>query len=172
MLQGMLGRAVAWNRLRANPAPVAKRPAAPRQRAIQPLAPLAIERLRRQLLQNPSHGLRNATLVSVLAYSGQRPEEALALGWEHVRSNTLLIERKLVRGELVSGEKSRRTIRTINLLRPLARDLAVHGRDRGRAGLVFPREDGAVWRDHDFRTGASGSSDRQPRRVGSWIAPI
>jgi site-specific recombinase XerC len=33
MLQGMLGRAVAWNRLRTNPSPAAKKPAAPRQRA-------------------------------------------------------------------------------------------------------------------------------------------
>jgi integrase len=151
MLQGMLGRAVAWNRLRTNPAPAAKKPSAPRQRAIQPLPPIAIERLRRRLLQNPNHGLRDATLVSVLAYSGERPEEALALAWSHVRSNTLLIERKLVRGELVAGQKNRRTIRTINLLRPLAADLSAYARQSGRDGLVFGRKDGEPWRDHDFR---------------------
>jgi hypothetical protein len=47
-----------------------------------------------------------------VAYAGLRPEEALALAWTHVRANTLLIERKLVRGELVQGQKTRRTLRT------------------------------------------------------------
>jgi integrase len=151
MLQGMLGRAVAWNKLRTNPAPAAKKPSAPRQRAIQPLAPAAVERLRRRLLQNPAHGLRDATLISVLAYAGLRPEEALALGWSHVRFNTLLIERKLVRGQLVAGQKNKRTIRTVNLLRPLADDLRAYARHAGRDGLVFPKPDGGPWLDHDFR---------------------
>lgn len=151
MLQGMLGRAVAWNRLRTNPAPAAKKPSAPRQRAIQPLAPAAVERLRQRLLLNSGHGLRDATLVSVLARSGQRPEEALALGWSHVRSNTILIERKLVRGELVAGQKNKRTIRTVNLLKPLAGDLVTYAEPTGAEGLLFPKSDGEPWLDHDFR---------------------
>ncbi|MGZ4288677.1 MAG: tyrosine-type recombinase/integrase [Solirubrobacteraceae bacterium] len=151
MLQGMLGRAVAWNRLRTNPAPAARKPSAPRQRAIQPLAPAAVERLRQRLLQNPGHGLRDATLISVLAYSGQRPQETLALGWSNVRLNTLLIERKLVRGELVPGQKNKRTIRTVNLLKPLADDLAAYAQQTGSEGLVFPKPNGEPWLDHDFR---------------------
>jgi integrase len=88
MLQGMLGRAVAWNRLRTNPAPAAEKPAVPRQRAIQPLAPITIEKLRHQLLRGRRDGPRDAMLVSLLAHSGERPEEALALEWRHVRANT------------------------------------------------------------------------------------
>jgi integrase len=151
MLQGMLGRAVAWNRLRTNPAPAAKKPSGPRQRAVQPLAPRQVEALRRQLLKDPRHGLRDATLISALAYAGLRPEEALALAWTHVRANTLLIERKLVRGELVQGQKSRRTLRTVGLLSPLAEDLAAYAQTANRGGLVFSRPDGAAWLDHDFR---------------------
>ena len=151
MLQGMLGRAVAWNRLRTNPSPAAKKPAAPRQRALQPFAPVTVERLRRQLLRNRSHGLRDATLISLLAYSGERPEEALALEWPHVRANTLLIEQKLVRGQIITGQKNQRTIRTVKLLEPLGRDLATYASHTRRAGMLFPRADGEPWRDYDFR---------------------
>ncbi len=123
MLQGMLGRAVAWNRLRTNPAPSAKKPSAPRQR--DPAArPITIERLRRQLSSERRDGARDAMLISLLAYSGERPEEALALEWRYVRSNTLLIEQKLVRGQIIAGQKTARSIRTIKLLGPLAQDLA------------------------------------------------
>ena len=34
--------------------------------------------------------LRDRTLVSVLAYAGLRPEEALALEWQHIRARTIL----------------------------------------------------------------------------------
>jgi len=151
MLQGMLGRAVAWNRLRTNPAPSAKKPSAPRQRAIQPLAPITIERLRRQLSSERRDGARDAMLISLLAYSGERPEEALALEWRHVRSNTLLIEQKLVRGQIIAGQKTARSIRTIKLLGPLAQDLAEYRAQTGATGLLFPKPDGGPWLDHDFR---------------------
>ena len=87
----------------------------------------------------------------MLAYAGLRPEEALALGWSHVRLNTLLIERKLVRGELIAGQKNKRTIRTVNLLRPLADDFRAYAEQPGRDGLGFPKPDGEPWLDHDFR---------------------
>jgi integrase len=151
MLQGMLGRAVAWNRLRANPSPAAKKPAAPRQRAIQPLAPITIERLRGELQSRRRDGLRDAMLVSLLAYSGQRPEEALALEWRHIRANTLLVEQKLVRGQIVAGQKTQRTIRTIKLLGPLAQDLTEYRARTHTTGLLFPKADGGPWLDHDFR---------------------
>jgi integrase len=151
MLQGMLGRAVAWNRLRTNPAPAAKKPAAPRQRAIQPLAPITIEKLRHQLLRGRRDGPRDTMLVSLLAYSGERPEEALALEWRHVRANTLLIEQKLVRGQIVAGQKTNRSIRTIKVLAPLAHDLAEYRAQTRGTGLLFPKPDGGAWLDPDFR---------------------
>ena len=90
-------------------------------------------------------------LISLLAYSGERPEEALALEWRHVRSNTLLIEQKLVRGQIIAGQKTARSIRTIKLLGPLAQDLAEYRAHNGATGLLFPKPDGGPWLDHDFR---------------------
>jgi integrase len=44
---------------------------------------------------------RDATLISVLAYAGLRPGEALALQWRDIREQTILVERGRVarRGE-------------------------------------------------------------------------
>jgi integrase len=68
-----------------------------------------------------------------------------------VRANTLLIEQKLVRGQIVTGQKNQRTIRTIRLLEPLGQDLAAYASQTRRVGLLFPRADGEPWRDHDSR---------------------
>jgi integrase len=167
MLQGMLGRAVAWNRLRTSPAPAAKKPAVPRQRAIQPLAPITIEKLRRQLLDDRRDGPRDAMLVSLLAYSGERPEEALALEWRHVRANTLLIEQKLVRGQIVGGQKTDRSIRTIS-----CSDLWLRTSPTTEPRTAAPAccsRSPAVGRGltTTSATGASGASDRRLRRSGS-----
>ncbi len=62
------------------------------------------------------HGLRDATLVSVLAYAGLRPEEALALEDQHVRGRAILIEQKWVDGEIVPGQKTNRPPRFPPLL--------------------------------------------------------
>ena len=77
MLQGMLSRAVEWQRIQMNPVKAVRKPPSGRERAVVPLPPAQIERLRRHLLGESR--LRDATLVSLLAYAGLRPEEALAL---------------------------------------------------------------------------------------------
>ena len=77
MLQGILQRAVEWERLRSNPARAVRKPPKRRQRAIVPFPPATIEQLRAALLRDGR--LRDATLISVLAYAGLRPQEALAL---------------------------------------------------------------------------------------------
>ncbi len=79
LLQSMFARAVEWDRASANVVKLIAKPRAPRVRAIKPLRPTVVEALRRQMLRNHDHGLRDATLVSVLAYAGLRPEEALAI---------------------------------------------------------------------------------------------
>jgi integrase len=79
LLQGMFARAVEWDRARVNVVKLIAKPRVRRARAIKPLHPADVDALRREMLSNPKHGLRDATLVSVLAYAGLRPEEALAL---------------------------------------------------------------------------------------------
>jgi integrase len=165
LLQGVLGLAVVRGAIAINPVKAVKKP---RQvsRPVRPVAPEAVEAIRRRLR------LRDATLVSVLAYAGLRPGEALALHWEHVRERTLLIESSISLGR----EKPTKTnaTRTVRLLAPLAQDLAewrlACGRPDGRA-FIFPRRDGRPWSDDDyrnwrdriFRPAAAGAGVDKPR---------
>jgi integrase len=151
MLQGMLSRAVEWQRIQMNPVKAVRKPPSGRERAVVPLPPAQIERLRRHLLGESR--LRDATLVSLLAYAGLRPEEALALEWRHVRNKTLLVEQALSDGKR-KGQKNRRPPRTVDLLPSLRRDLAEWNLACGRPAdteLVFPASGGGPWMDHDYR---------------------
>jgi integrase len=144
LLHGILQRAVEWNRLAANPMLAVKKPPAGRARLVQPLPPESVEAMRRLLLGQGL--LRDATLISVLAYAGLRPGEALGLNWGSVQERTLLIERAVSMGEI--GPTKTRRARTVRLLKPLARDLAEWRLRSGRppdADLVFPGHDGGPW---------------------------
>jgi integrase len=77
-----------------------------RDRAITPLPPETVERIRAALIGQGR--VRDATLVSVLAYAGVRPLEAVALRWRNVRKNTLLIEQAVADGELKGRRTGRR----------------------------------------------------------------
>ena len=150
ILQGVLERAVEWQRIAANPARAVRKPAQRRERAVRPLSPLDVERIRAHLLH--SGRTRDAVLVSVLAYAGLRPGEALALTWRHIRERTILIERAVALGELKSTKTSR--TRTVRLLGPLAADLLEWRMSQGRpddGALVFPARSGAVWGDDAWR---------------------
>jgi integrase len=145
MLQGVLGLAVLHGAIAYNPVKAVRKP---RQlsRVVRPLAPQTVEAIRRQL------SLRDATLVSVLAYAGLRPGEALALRWSSVRKRTLLIEGSISYGR----EKSTKTnaTRSVRLLAPLAQDLAEWRLACGRPGedaWIFARPDGEPWHNDDYR---------------------
>ena len=151
MLQGIFARAVEWQRVSANPFKAVRKPRSKHRVAVAPLAPGTVELMREHLLARG--GQRDATLLSVLAYAGLRPEEALALRWRHVRQRTLLVEAALADGQL-KDQKNRRPPRTVELLGPLREDLAGWRRQSGEPSpdrLVFPNGRGAAWRDHDYR---------------------
>jgi integrase len=89
---------------------------------------------------------------SVLAYAGLRPEEALALEYQHVRASTILVEQKWVDGEILPGQKTARPPRFPPLLDALRVDLHDYELACVRArGLIFAQADGAPWDDHDWR---------------------
>ena len=145
ILQGVLGMAVLHGRIAGNPVKAVRKP---RQtsRTVRPLAPETVEAIRARLR------LRDATLVSVLAYAGLRPGEALALSWRNVRERTILIDRAVSLGK-EKGTKTNAT-RTVRLLAPLSDDLAAWrsaSAPATDAALVFPRPDGLPWRDDDYR---------------------
>jgi len=150
ILQGVLERAVEWQRIPANPARAVRKPPQRRERAVRPLTPLDVERVRAHLLDCGRP--RDAVLVSVLAYAGLRPGEALALTWSHTRERTILVERAVALGELKTTKTAR--TRTVRLLAPLAADLLEWRISRGGPAddaLVFPGRGGAVWGDDAWR---------------------
>ena len=115
-----------------------------------PLPPTVVERIRGVLLADGR--LRDATLVSVLAYAGLRPGEALALMWGHVRQRTLLIESAVSLGELRDTKTGQR--RTVRVLAPLAHDLNEWRLACGRPSdeeLVFPDRRGGLWTAETYR---------------------
>ena len=140
LLGNILQRALEAERIGTNPARLVRKARAPRRTEIRPLAPATVEQLR------VVSAARDATLISVLAYSGLRPSEALALRWEDVRERTILVQRAIVLG----GEDDTKTTqhRTVRLLAPLKLDLAewrlASGRPDGDT-LVFPGHDGGPW---------------------------
>jgi integrase len=150
ILQGVLERAVEWQHIPANPARAVRKPPQRRERAVRPLSPLAVERIRARLLD--AGRVRDAVLVSVLAYAGLRPGEAIALTWSHIRDRTVLVERAVALGELKTTKTAR--TRTVRLLAPLGADLREWRIRQGRPpdeALVFPGRGGAIWGDDAWR---------------------
>lgn len=139
VLSAILGKAVEWNRITRNPALAVKKPSGVRVRPVEPFSPDQVEAVR-HLLPNE----RDRLLVSVLAYAGVRPSEALALTGDDIRSRTILVSRALTDGEF--GPTKTRRVRSVPLLKPLADDLKGCG-----PGLLFPRTDGKPWREHDLK---------------------
>ena len=145
LLQGVLQRACEWGRHPVEPGRVrcASRPPAGRAPSCRS-RPRRVEAIRDWLLRRRL--VRDATLVSVLAYAGLRPGEALALTWAHVRERTLLVEGAVSLGAIEGTKTGRR--RTVPLLGPLAQDLAEWRLHAGRPpadALVFPGHDGEPW---------------------------
>ena len=145
VLQSVMRLAALQSKVQSNPVRVVGKPRQPR-RLVRPITPETVERIRAQLSQ------RDATLVSILAYAGLRPGEALALRWGCIRRRTILVERSIVLGQ-EKGTKTNAT-RTVRLLGPLAQDLAewrLACRRPPAEAYVLPRTDGGSWRDDDYR---------------------
>ena len=67
LLGSVLQRAFEWARIPSNPMKLVRKPSARRKRAVRPLSPLVVERLRASVNQ------RDSTMISMLAYIGLRP---------------------------------------------------------------------------------------------------
>jgi integrase len=136
VLQSILKHAVLDGVLRTNPVQQIDKPSQRRDRQPVLIRPAQVEAIRTQL------PLRDATLVSLLAYSGLRPEsEAITLTWTRVRDRSILIPASRKRG----GRE-----RSVRLLEPLADDLAAW-REHSTGRLVFPAGTGGDWQPHDWK---------------------
>lgn len=140
VLSNILRRAVESGRLAVNPARVVRPVPLPPKAEVRPLAPATVEKMRAVSSE------RDAALLSVLAYAGLRPGEALALRWGDIGERTILVERAASVGEVKDTKTSHH--RTVKLLAPLKRDLAQWRLRSGNPGdeeLVFPSRAGGVW---------------------------
>jgi integrase len=140
LLGSILQRAFEGGQIQTNPVRAVRKAPRPRRAEVRPLSPMTIERMR------AASSPRDAALISVLAYAGLRPGEALALQWRDIREQTILIERAVSLGE----EKDTKTAahRTVRLLAPLAADLREWRLRSGRPSekaLVFPSASGTAW---------------------------
>jgi integrase len=157
MLQRVFRDAVEAGEAPFNPVKAVQKPAPGPVREVHPLTPLEVERLALDL------DLRgydtSAFLVRLMAYTGLRPQEALALHWYAVRKQTLLVELANADGELdrlKNRKRSRKRSRTVDLVKPVQEDLAGLRRTRGNpvdAELIVPHETtGGLWLDEHYRT--------------------
>jgi integrase len=145
LLGQILDVAVRLEYLHGNPARALERVKHRHARGIA-LAPFQVEQLRDWFLTRERLG--DATLISVMAYAGPRPEEALAMRWRNLSNRRYLIEEKNVDGQLVPGPKTGH--RWIELPEVVVADLAEWRLAYGRPqGLVFPKPSGRPWSKSD-----------------------
>jgi len=166
VLSGIMRHAVLRGRINRNPVQPVRVTQPKRQRAIRPLTPVAVERIRRAMLGRDDKA--SATLVSLMAYAGLRPAEATALAWHHVGDRTLLVEQST---DGQGGTKVTKTgvIRTVPLLSPLAGDLAAWraaSSPPSDEAPIAPRSDGGWWTATDYRNWRRRRFDPAIERAG------
>lgn len=158
VLQSMLQLAVVDGVIRMNPVQAIRKPSQRREREPVLISPAQVEAIRRLMLaggwDRPSQrdpkktvkarpDLRSAMIVSLLAYSGLRPEsEGVTLTWSRVRARSIFVPPSLKRG----GRE-----RSVRLLEPLAEDLREWRRVQPGTDLVFPTAKGGPWSDEDWK---------------------
>ncbi len=138
ILQSILSFAVAEEIVEFNAARHVRKPRYERAREPRIFLPAEVEAIRAQL------NMRDRTLVSVLAYSGPRPQEVVcALRWSDIGERTIRYV----------GTKKGGKVRFTPLLRPLADDLRewflASGRPDGNRP-IFPAHDGGFWDNNDW----------------------
>jgi integrase len=182
LLGSILQRAAEAQRIPGNPARVARKAKLPAARVVRPLSPGKVEAIRRAMLEPPAREVasasdgqrarqgyqlnpgtrqtrqRDAALVSVLAYAGLRPGEALDLRWGDVLDSILVIN---------ASKTGRR--RNVRLLSPLSADLAAWRLVSGSPSpstLVFPGAVGKRWTDEAYKSWARHAFRRAAKVAG------
>jgi integrase len=161
IVQSILSFAVAEEIVEYNAAAAVPKPRYERAREPHIFMPPDVEQIRSKL------DSRDAILVSLLAYSGPRPEEVVRrLAWKDVGDRAIRYV-----------DTKRHRVRYTPLLAPLADDLRQWFLESGRPGgdrPVLPAHDGGFWADDDWRNWRRrvwhGEPERQLRRGSSVSA--
>lgn len=150
ILRQILNYAIKQEWIQSNPCLLVDKAKAPDREPVKPPSTQDVEQIREALLAKGRLG--DATLVSVLAYAGLRPNEAWRLTWEDVRENTLLVR-----------ASKTGTFRTVDLLAPLRADLTAWKLASQPNPLVFPN----AWGEAFTKT----KWDNWRKRVWEKVAP-
>lgn len=179
VISSVLRHAAEEGAIEHNAVSIVRPPRREQVEAVQPLAPVMVEAIRRELLAlAPSAGperqlsaRRDATMVSVLAYAGLRPGELRALRWGDLHAVTLTITRAADDLGEVKGTKTK-NIGTVRLLAPLVADLdALRQQSHGpgqpaRNELIFPGPSGGPMSKSEWDEWRSARWARACRRAG------
>ena len=163
LLRQILDYAVLKGLCQYNPLAPLKRPAY-KKREHRWLSAEEVEAIRTWYLERDD--LASATLVSVLAYVGIRPQDALALEWRDLdqgdKRDKVRVEKKNVNGQIIEGAKQgehhkRRVYVPVQVRADLneLRDTIPYAR------LIFPSDKGEPWTRSHFD---NWRSRRQERR--------
>lgn len=114
------------------------------------LTAFEVEQIRMKFLEWGDIG--SATLISVLGYTGIRPQDALALDWNDI-GEQLSVIKKNSNGKIVSGSKTGEGYRRTVYLPPMVRADLIEWRSQTTSDspLIFPRSsDGMPWSKNDL----------------------
>jgi integrase len=139
VLSSMLGQAVLWGRIDQNPVRSVKKPAGRRRKVIEPLSVHQVERLVHELRQLGDED--GAMLAQLMAYTGARPQDALALAYSEVTTR-IHFAFKVVDGVRYEGAKT--------------------GADRSRSVEALPSLRRALLARRALAPGTTGEPARHP----------
>jgi integrase len=149
LLSQIMDQAVVRELIARNPVHGLRKPSAPPKKIPTPATPEEVEAIREHMLERD--GIGSATLISVLAYGGTRPAEALALEWSDVDANRLSIVKALDQEGIVKTPKTATGRRWVTLPRQASQDLTAWRLASPLGGLIFPTPRGVTWKRHDWQ---------------------
>jgi integrase len=147
MLQSICRHAQIDGLIRDNPFKPLRKPSQRPTRIPIRVSPAQVEALRQNVPTD-----RDQALISLIAYSGLRPGEALALTWADIRDNTINVDKVLSLGNVKATKTGMK--RAVRLLGPVSEDLnalrpvvrLVTGNEREveavSSARIFPMSDG------------------------------
>lgn len=178
LTRSILERGVEWRRLPSNPAAYLKAPKQPSVAEVVPLSPADIWKLIDFF--NEKGDQQSAIFVELMGFAGLRPEEALGLPWHNVRDGSLYIEQIVTHGEIHPRTKNNKP-RSVNLLAPLAADLAEYkmrlGRPTGAELLILKhgeplgQVDYSTWRTRRFNVAVDKTGLKAAREKANLPSP-
>jgi len=154
VLQSICAHAVRKGELTINPVSAVRKPPAKRAVMIDPFSVEEVEALIGALRDRANHPSQ-WMLAELIAYSGARPQDALALSYARIGTRRIVYAEKNIDGRIVAGSKTGEDrARSVTLLASLRKDLLAFRLAAGNPpddALVLPQAEGKPWRLHDYK---------------------